>query len=284
MDTLLYNIGGNTNKAVDALRGVLNRAGINMTPGELNLLSIIAAEASAYQRDGSFTQKVAIERLKGYSQKDAYTAASQTLWREATGRAIEFGVPDLDLVGRGRRNQRKLAETLHSWQEQENGRNLNAEYMEKLQSIGAENTELNTIEKYEEAGYNKSKEYELLNGYSSAIAKRDISPLVGFDLYKRTNDDIQAAVVGQVASTGIEIKGFGIHFIDRVIGSVEQSRIGVKIADVLEALTSPNAEVLPVKIDEKGRPSQKFRLGKIEVSVNPETGMLIQTNPVHGKK
>ena len=93
MDTLLYNIGGDPNKAVSVIGGALNRAGINMTPGELNLLGIVAAEASAYQRDASFQTKVALEMLKG-PKEEAWTAASETLWREATDRVIEHGIAD----------------------------------------------------------------------------------------------------------------------------------------------------------------------------------------------
>ncbi len=286
MDILLYNIDGDTKKAVDALRGVLNRAGIDMSPGELNLLGIIAAEASAYQRDGSFTQKVAIERLKGYSQKDAYTAASQTLWREATGRAIEFGVPDLDLAGKGRRNHRKLAETLHSWQEQENERDLNPEYLQKIKSIGAENTELNTIEKLEEAMYNNSKEFELLTGYSKAIKKKHISPLVGFDLYKRTNDDIQAAVVGQTTATDVEIESFCTHFIDRVIGQMSDShegmRQGVPVSSLLGALQNPE-DLDPVKYTDDGDIRQTFHGNGVSITISIRDGRLIQTNPWKGK-
>ena len=94
MDTLLYKIGGDTNKAVDAIKGALNRAGIRMTRGELNLLGIVAAEASAYQQAPSFQQDVAIEMLKQDSKEAAWTAASETLWQEATDRVIEHGVAD----------------------------------------------------------------------------------------------------------------------------------------------------------------------------------------------
>ena len=64
-----------------------------MTPGELNLLGIVAAEASAYQRDAAFQTKVALEMLKG-PKEEAWTAASETLWQEATDRVIEHGIAD----------------------------------------------------------------------------------------------------------------------------------------------------------------------------------------------
>ena len=95
MDTLLYNIGGDPNRAVNLIRDATTRAGINMTPGELNLLGIVAAEASAYQQDASFQTKVALERMKGLPNEKAWTAASQTLWQEAMDRVIEHGVADV---------------------------------------------------------------------------------------------------------------------------------------------------------------------------------------------
>lgn len=64
-----------------------------MTPGELNLLGIVAAEASAYQQNASFQTKVALEMLKG-PKEEAWTAASEALWQEATDRVIEHGVAD----------------------------------------------------------------------------------------------------------------------------------------------------------------------------------------------
>ncbi len=109
MGPLLFNIDGDTNKAVSAIGSALNRAGISMTPGELNLLGIVAAEASAYQQDPSFQRTVAIEMLKENSQEKAWTAASQKLWQEATDRVIAHGVADLDLEGKGWQRQQAEA-------------------------------------------------------------------------------------------------------------------------------------------------------------------------------
>lgn len=95
MGTLLYNIGGDPNKAVSLIHNAMTQNGIRMTRGELNLLGIVAAEASAYQQDPSFQRKVAMEMLKENSQEKAWTAASETLWQEATNRAIKYGIADV---------------------------------------------------------------------------------------------------------------------------------------------------------------------------------------------
>jgi hypothetical protein len=41
-----------------------------------------------------------------------------------------------------------------------------------------------------------------------------------------------------------------------------------------------STEILPIKIFKNGR-SQKFRNKKVEVSINTDTGNIIQVNPVH---
>ena len=64
IDTLLNNIGGDPKKAVSAIEGALEQAGIRMTPGELNWLRLVAAEASLLQEDATFQQKVAAVRRK----------------------------------------------------------------------------------------------------------------------------------------------------------------------------------------------------------------------------
>lgn len=63
----------------------------------------------------------------------------------------------------------------------------------------------------------------------------------------------------------------------------EQRRNGVQVSGILDALTNPKSEVFPVRQLKNGR-SQKFRNEVIEVSINPDTGNLIQVNPVHSKK
>lgn len=90
-------------------------------------------------------------------------------------------------------------------------------------------------------------------------------------------------LLGVVTSNGMTITGKSNHSIARVIGSVEQRRNGVQVSDVLDALTSKEAEVLPIKIMKNGR-SQKFRNNTVEVSVNPDNGNIIQVNPVHTKR
>lgn len=165
-------------------------------------------------------------------------------------------------------------------------RTANLEHKNWLKSIGAENTQLNTLAKYEEARYNNSEEYRLLTGYGRSVSKGEISPLVGFDLYKSTSDEIRAAIVGQTTSTGVEIKSFATHFIDRVIGQTSDAhagmRQGVPIEDALDALKNP-AKIGSIRYLDDGDIRQTFYGNKATVAISIRDNRLIQTNPWKGK-
>ncbi len=129
-----------------------------------------------------------------------------------------------------------------------------------------------------------SVEWESFKAYSRAINTGELTPLADFELYKAISKEIDEKIVGIVTSNNIKITGKSYHCIARTIGSIEQKRNGVQVSDILDALTSKEAEILPVKESNNGR-SQKFRNKAVEVSVNPDTGNIIQVNPVHtGRK
>lgn len=56
-----------------------------------------------------------------------------------------------------------------------------------------------------------------------------------------------------------------------------------QISDILDALTNTDSKISPVREAKNGK-SQKFKNKAVEVSVNPDTGIIIQANPVHKKK
>ena len=139
-----------------------------------------------------------------------------------------------------------------------------------------------SIEDFREIRYNKS-EWEMFRDYVAGINRGDLTPLASFDLYKSISQDINDRLVGLMTSNGISITGKVSHMVYRVIGSVEQRRNGVQVDDIKEALTSESAEVLPIRDAKAGR-SQRFRTAKIEVTINPDTGKLIQANPEHAER
>lgn len=139
-----------------------------------------------------------------------------------------------------------------------------------------------SIEEFTKIKYNES-EWKLFKSFGASIQKGELSALADFNLYKNISVEMDEKLLGVVTSNGITITGKSNHSIARAIGSIEQRRNGVQVSDVLDALTSKETEVFPIKTMINGR-SQKFRNNTVEVSVNPDTGNIIQVNPVHTKR
>lgn len=127
--------------------------------------------------------------------------------------------------------------------------------------------------------YNTPAEWSQYKAYLRSIRSGELTPLADFELYKRFSRQIDEKLIGITTVNGIKIISKSDHFIARVIGSVEQKRDGVDIDDVFKALTERNTRIFSIIKGSNGKTSQKFRYGNVEVSVNPLTGNLIQTNP-----
>ena len=138
------------------------------------------------------------------------------------------------------------------------------------------------IDKFKEIKYNVST-YNEFKAYAKAINSGELSALAGFELYQKTSRDIDSLLVGITTSNGIEIRGKSNHFISRVIGSVEQKRSGVELSDVYDVLTNPD-NVSEIKVNKNGSTQRFIKNNVIIVSVNPENGILIQTNPYRKEK
>ena len=127
--------------------------------------------------------------------------------------------------------------------------------------------------------YNDPEEFGLLTDYTNSVKSGMISPLSGFKNYKKIHDEIEEKVVGMRTSTGIKITDQSKHFIERVIGTKEdpkthRPRSGVEIKDIQDALLNGTPRV------REGDPNSiKYVTDKCIVSVNPNTGILIQCNP-----
>ena len=151
-----------------------------------------------------------------------------------------------------------------------------------LKSIGAEKAELNTLAKYYEGKYHNSIKYQRLMGYSKAVEKADISPLVGFDTYQEYCESVQKNIIGQTTSTGVQLESFALHFIDRLIGQTSDphpgKRLGVSIEDALDALINP-VNVSDVRPLADGDKRQTFTGKKVDVTISITDKLLIQTNP-----
>ena len=136
----------------------------------------------------------------------------------------------------------------------------------------------------------------ILKGYEKAIEKRDISPLVKLKTYKDFAARVNKELVGLKVQGNIEIKGFKTHFIDRLIGQYEdmnsapknkiidikredlfkKKRKGVSIEDVKDCLSNP---IEIKKRTNKNNISLILLSNKCSITLNPNTGTLIQCNP-----
>lgn len=159
-----------------------------------------------------------------------------------------------------------------------------------LKSIGAENGP-KTLANYYKIKYNNTKEYQLLNSYKKAVKEGDISPLVGFDLYKDDAKQIDKELVGLITTDGVVIKDYTMHFIDRVIGQTstphDKKRQGVPLSNLKEALTATTSRIKPDYIVpmNKGDDVRRSYIGNnIKITLSVTDRKLIQTNPFTRKK
>lgn len=161
-------------------------------------------------------------------------------------------------------------------------------YKEWSKSIGAESGPKN-LAGYYSLKYNDNRESRLYKGYVSAVEKGRISPLVGYEKFKEVDRDVGVALDGITTASGQKVLGHTAHFVDRVIGthdglnqpaSKELSKrldhAAVRIDEAKATLLNGKAE--DVKTDAKGRRSQRFIGKNCIVTLNPDTGELIQTN------
>ena len=163
-----------------------------------------------------------------------------------------------------------------------------AHHTDWLKSINAQSTSLNTVAKYYDARYNNTEEYRLLMQYANSVKSGWLSPLAGFDLYKSTHERIQTELVGKTTADGTVITGHTAHFMERMLGTLVDPdkfkydlkiirRSGVGYEAMRDTVLNPE-RINPVKTDSRGKRSVRL-IGKAIVTINPDTGQLIQLNP-----
>lgn len=134
-----------------------------------------------------------------------------------------------------------------------------------------------SLEKFRKLKYN-SDTWNSFQDYVKSVQSGELTSLADFELYQETSNLIDQQLIGIVTSEGVTITGKSKHFIARMIGSVEQRRNGVDISDIQEALESPSAVI------SRSTSVQYVLEGRCSVSMNPQTGNLIQVNPIHTSK
>lgn len=136
-----------------------------------------------------------------------------------------------------------------------------------------------TLEEFQNLKYNDSKEWNLVKDYVKSRSNNMISIFTPYSQYKEYKNIIDTDIVGLTTSNGIKIKEQSKHFIERVFGTSKdpdtgRPRDGVAINDIKDAIL--NGVVRTRKTDPN---SIKLVTDRCMVSINPNTGVLIQTNP-----
>lgn len=193
-----------------------------------------------------------------------------------------------------RTQHERLEKVGFAWKEATESRKVaESHYREWSKSIGADNS-IKTLAEYYDVKYNDSPRYELLQRYARDVDSGWISPLSRFDKYEALYNQIQTEIVGMAASNGVVITGQSQHFMQRVIGTMVDPqklrdnlqiirRSGVDIEEIKAAIFSPERVDLPVSRQD-GMRSIRFIGETCAVTVNPDTGMLIQTNRIPEKR
>ena len=118
--------------------------------------------------------------------------------------------------------------------------------------------------------------YNLLKHRYNAIQEGKLSALVSPSDYLKINDEICKKIIGLKLLNDLEVKSKSYHFLDRVIGNIEEKRNGVKIEDIIKTLINSN------DIRRSYDNSYKIYGENNIISINDE-GNLIQVNPRGGK-
>lgn len=151
------------------------------------------------------------------------------------------------------------------------------QYEEYKEILGSKNMP-KSFDKFQEMKYNEDekKTWELLKDYKNSRSSNMISAFTSFEDYKEYKKKINDELVGLVTIDGVEIKSQSKHFIERVFGTSEdphtkRPRDGVDIEDIKEALINGTTK--------HRRDSLRYFGNRCVVSVNKDSGILIQTNP-----
>lgn len=222
------------------------------------------------EKGGADPDDIMLARAKYQGQLDEYSRFSRKMGLKEERERIYYDMRGRIASNTSRQNSRYSSGMI------KNAARDSKQY-NRYKNIIGEN--VGSLADFRQMKYNNPKEFGLLTDYTNSVKNGMISPLSGFENYKKLYATVEKDVVGMKTSTGIEITGQSKHFMERVIGTKEdpkthRPRSGVSIEDIQDALL--NGEVKSRKRDPN---SIKFVTDNCIVSVNPNTGILIQCNP-----
>ncbi|NLK93992.1 MAG: capsid protein [Clostridiales bacterium] len=138
-----------------------------------------------------------------------------------------------------------------------------------------------TLEDFQNLKYNNIKEYKSMKDFISSKESKKIPLDTTLKQWNAIATETNNKIVGIVTPNGIKIQEVSKHMIERFIGDGVK-RKSVPVDSVANALSKP-LEIKEIKIDDLGRKSQKFVGEYSTVTINPDTGNLVQTNPTSKK-
>ena len=226
------------------------------------------------QHGGADPQEVMLMKAKYQGQLNEYAKFSKKMKLEQERERIY-----LDMRGRIATNS-KRQNSMFPPEMIQNASSDIAQYKKYKEILG---DSIRSLVKFGQLKYNDSEKWGLLQTYMKSVKEGMISMMSGFDNYVNLHKEIELTVVGIKTSNDIRITGQSKHFLERVIGTMEDQktkrpRSGVTIEEIIDALRNP-LDLKNPQADRKGRISQKYIGKKATVSINPENGMLIQCNP-----
>lgn len=133
-----------------------------------------------------------------------------------------------------------------------------------------------TLASYYDMKYNNPPEYKLFKKYVLSVERGEISPLLGLSTYREKAHLIDEQLVGLRTPQGAEIKDYSSHFVGRMIGhsapNKKYNRTGVSIEDLKRCITHGEERT-------SGHEDTIMLVGSgCQVTYNPKTGVLVQTN------
>ena len=138
-----------------------------------------------------------------------------------------------------------------------------------------------SFDKFQELKYNNTKEWDLLQVFTNSKISGRIDREATLKQWKSIEKEVNNNIVCILTPNGIKISELSHHGIERFIGDGDK-RKGVSVEGVRDALVNP-LDIKDIKVDSLGRKSQKFVGERATISINPETGNIIQTNPTSSK-
>lgn len=224
---------------------------------------------------------------QGETARAAYakTQVQMRQWNNELNRYAEYKKlcaereekPAYQTLGSFRRAYRSEEESL-SYAKSHYARRDANEYNEFEKVIGKANMP-KTLADFQELKYNNKEEFRALHHYRYARDKGKISALVSISSYKDIKTRIENITIGKTAANGIVVKSVSLHFVDRLIGTIyeKNKHEGMSLKDMKNILF--NGKPKKVKVDLNGKKSQNIVIEGIGiVTINPETGELIQCN------